>query len=94
MLCEKSDILMVVTLAARNEKSLWWDVVESVFGWSMESGGWFYGGTFGRNLASVAIRFLSHLTYFIKNFYKCCTFSVICKGNTATSCITVQDKKG
>jgi hypothetical protein len=36
----------------------------------MESGGRFGVDVFGRNLASLAMDLLSHLIYFIKNFYK------------------------
>jgi hypothetical protein len=42
---------------------------------SLESGGRFYVDAFGRNLASVAVKEFSHLTYFTKN----ATFNVICK---------------
>jgi hypothetical protein len=37
---------------------------------SLESGGRFCIGAFGRNLASVAVKMFSHLIYFIKKFYK------------------------
>jgi hypothetical protein len=35
-----------------------------VFGWSLESGGKFCVGAFGRNLALVAVDIFSHLIYF------------------------------
>jgi hypothetical protein len=40
---------------------------------SLESGGRFCVGAFGRSLASVAVKMFSHLIYFIKKFYKFCT---------------------
>jgi hypothetical protein len=72
---------------------LWWGLAESAFGGSLESGGRFCVGAFGRNLASVAVKMFSHSIYFIKKFYKFCTFSAICKDNAAINCITVQHKK-
>jgi hypothetical protein len=54
--------------------------------WNMESGGLFCVGAFGRNLASVAVKMFSHLIYFLKKFYKCCTFNAICRDNAATNC--------
>jgi hypothetical protein len=54
----------------------------------------FYVGAFGRNQASVAVKMFSHLIYFIKKFYKLCTFSTICEGNAAINCVTVQHNKG
>jgi hypothetical protein len=46
------------------------------------SGGvWSHGrfcvGPFGRNLASDAVKMFSHLIFFIKEFYKLCTFNAI-----------------
>jgi hypothetical protein len=67
--------------------------VESAFGGSLESGGRFCVGAFGRNLASVAVKIFSHLIYFKKKFYKFCTFNVLCKDNAAINCITVHHKK-
>jgi hypothetical protein len=71
----------VATLGARNVNeamvALWWGLKESAF---------------GRNLASVAVKMFSHVTNFIKKFYKC-TFSAICKDNAAINCITVEHKK-
>jgi hypothetical protein len=48
---------------------------------SLESGGRFCVGAFGRNLASVAVKMFSHFIYFTNKFYKVCTFSAICKDN-------------
>jgi hypothetical protein len=69
-------------------------LAESAFGGSLESGGRFCVGAFGRNLASVAVKMFSHLIYFKKEFYKFCTFNAICKYDAAVNCITVQHKKG
>jgi hypothetical protein len=66
--------------------------VVGAFGGSVESGGRFCVGAFGRNLASVAVKMFSHLNFFIKKFYKLCTFNAICKDNAAINCITVQHK--
>jgi hypothetical protein len=44
--------------------------------------------------ASVAVKMFSHLIYFIKKFYKCCTFNAICKDNAVINCVTFQSKKG
>jgi hypothetical protein len=74
-------------------KYKWWGLAESAFGGSLESGGRFCVGAFGRNLASVAVKIFSHLIYFIRKFYKFCTFSAICKDNAAINCITVEHKK-
>jgi hypothetical protein len=71
---------------------LWWGLVESAHGGSMETGGLFCVGAFGRNLASVTMKMFSHLIYFIKKFYKCHTLNAICKDNAAINCITVQQK--
>jgi hypothetical protein len=67
--------------------------VECVFCRGLESDSFAFGA-FGRNLASVAVKMFSHLIYFIKKFYKFCTFNVICKDNAVVNCITVQHKKG
>jgi hypothetical protein len=87
----------VATLVARNANEA---MVEPMvgygrvcaFGRSLESGDLFCVGAFGRNLASVAVKMFSLLIYFIKKFYKFCTFNMICKGNTAINCRTVQHK--
>jgi hypothetical protein len=78
---------VVATLVARNANET---VVESVFFRSLESGGWFCVGAFGRNLASVTMKMFSHLIHFIKKFYKFCTFNTICKDNAAINYITVS----
>jgi hypothetical protein len=59
-----------------------------------KTGGQLCFGASGRNLATVAVKKFSHLIYLKKKFYKCCTFSAICKDNDAINCITVQNKKG
>jgi hypothetical protein len=57
----------VPTLAARNKnQTMVVPVVGSAFGGSLESGGRFCVGAFGRNLASVAMKMLSHLIYLKK----------------------------
>jgi hypothetical protein len=66
----------------------------SAFGGSLESGGRFCVGAFGRNLASVALKMFSHEIYIFKEFYKFCTFNAICKDNSARNRITVQHKTG
>jgi hypothetical protein len=43
-------------------------------------------------LTSVVVKMFSHLIYFIKKFYKFCTFIVICKDNVAINFITLQHK--
>jgi hypothetical protein len=40
---------------------LWLGLAESAFGESLESGGRFCVGVFGRNLASEAVKMFSHL---------------------------------
>jgi hypothetical protein len=67
--------------------------VESAFGGSLESGGRFCVGAFGRNLASVAVKMFSHLIYFIKKFDKFCTLNAVCRDNSAINCITVRHRK-
>jgi hypothetical protein len=59
---------------------------------SLESGGRFCVGVFGRNLASVAFKMFSHSVFFIKKFYKC-TFNAICRDNAAVDRIAFQDSK-
>jgi hypothetical protein len=59
---------------------------------SLESGGRFYVGAFGRNLASVAVKIFT-FDVLVKKHYKCCDFNAICKDNVAINCITVQHKK-
>jgi hypothetical protein len=79
----------VATLVARNIN----DLAKSAFGDSLESGRIFGVGAFHRNLASVAINMFSRSIYFINKFYKCCTFSAICKDNDALSRITAVQRK-
>jgi hypothetical protein len=57
-----------------------------------ESGSRFCVYAFGRNVASVDMKMFSNLIYFIKEFYKCCTFNAVFKDNAAIICITVQHK--
>jgi hypothetical protein len=74
----------VETLVARNaNEAMVAPMVGSAFGGSLESSGRFCVGAFGRNLASVAVKMFSHLIYFMKKFYKFCTFNTICKDNAA-----------
>jgi hypothetical protein len=63
-----------------------------VFGWSLQSGGRFCVGAFGRNLASVAVKMFSHLICFLKKFYRLCTFRAFYKYNASLNCTTVQQK--
>jgi hypothetical protein len=75
----------VATLAARSVDEA---IVEHVVG----SGGRFCVGEFGRNLTSVAVKMFSHLIYFVKKFYKFCTFNAISIDNAAKNGINVQQK--
>jgi hypothetical protein len=82
-----NSVLTVATLVATNaNRGLRWRLAESVFCGSLESGGRFCVGAFGRNLVSVTMKKFSHLIYFIKKFYKLCTFQGICKDNVAINC--------
>jgi hypothetical protein len=75
-------ILTMVTVVTRNTnyvKVALWGVAESAFGGSLESGGRFCVGAFGRNVASVAVNMFSCLIYFIRR----CTFNAICKAKVA-----------
>jgi hypothetical protein len=67
---------------------LWRGLAEAAFSGSLEKGGRFCVGAFGRNLASVTMKMFSHLIYFIKKFYKFCTFNASFKHNAAINCIT------
>jgi hypothetical protein len=60
---------------------------------SLESGGRFCVGAFGRNLASVAMKMFTHFICFIKKFYKFCTFNAICNDNAEINCLNVQHKE-
>jgi hypothetical protein len=62
--------------------------------WSLESGGQFCVCAFGRNLASVTVKMISHLICSIKRICELCTVNVICKDNAAINCISIQHKKG
>jgi hypothetical protein len=53
-------VLTVATLVARNSTGLWWGMEESAFGGSLESGGRFCVGAFGRNLVSIVVKLFSH----------------------------------
>jgi hypothetical protein len=57
-----------------------------MFGRGLQSDSWF---CVGRNLASVAMMIFSHSIYFIKKFYKFCSFNVICEDNVAINCIAL-----
>jgi hypothetical protein len=46
---------------------------------SLETGSQYCVGAFGRNLALVTMKIFSHFIYFIKKFYKFCTFNAICR---------------
>jgi hypothetical protein len=54
---------------------------------SLESGGRFCVRAFGKNLTSVAEKMFTHLIYFLKKFYKFCTFNAIFKENDAINFI-------
>jgi hypothetical protein len=56
-------VLTMATLIARNANKVWSDLTECTFGGSLESGGRFCVGAFGRNLASVAVKMFPHLIY-------------------------------
>jgi hypothetical protein len=45
------------------QTKVWWGLADLLLAkiWSMESGGPFYVGAFGLNLASVAVKMFSHL---------------------------------
>jgi hypothetical protein len=78
------------------EEITWYEVSlqARLFGGSLESGGRFFVGAFGRNLALVAVKMFSHLIYFINKFYKFCTFNAIYEDDAEINCITLQHKKG
>jgi hypothetical protein len=48
---------------------LWRSLTGSAFDESLESGGRFCVGAFGKNLVSVVVKTFSHFIYFIKKFY-------------------------
>jgi hypothetical protein len=88
----------VATLVARNaNKAMVAPTAGSggvAFRKSLQSGGRFCVGAFGRNLAPVAVKTFSHLIYVTKIFYKFCTFDAICKDNAAINCIIDQHNRG
>jgi hypothetical protein len=63
--------------------------VESEFGGSPESGGRFCVGTFGKNLASVAVNIFSYLNYIRNKCYTFCTLNAISKDTAAINCISI-----
>jgi hypothetical protein len=82
----------VATVVARNANEAMMAPMVGPGG-SLESGGRFCVGAFGRNLTSVAVKMFSHLIYFIKKFYKFCIFNAIRKDNFAINFIAVQHKE-
>jgi hypothetical protein len=74
------------------QKRKLWGLTESVFGESLESGGRFCVGAFGRNLFSVAVKMFSHLIYFIKKYCSFCNFNAICKDNAAINFFCSTEK--
>jgi hypothetical protein len=44
-------------------------------------------------VATVAVKMFSHLIYFLKKLYKCCTCSAILEDNAAVVCIVGRRKK-
>jgi hypothetical protein len=71
MVTRNANNAVVVPMVVSGGVCIWWEF------WSLESGGWFCVGAFYRNLASFIVKMFLHLTYFIKKFYKFCTFSAI-----------------
>jgi hypothetical protein len=63
---------------------LWYGLMESAFGGSLESCGRFCLSEFYRNLASVALNMFLHLIS--------CLIA-ICKDNAAINCVTIQHRK-
>jgi hypothetical protein len=53
----------------------------------------FFAVEFGGNTISVTVKTFSHVIYFLKESYKFCNFSAICKANAAVNCVTLQHKK-
>jgi hypothetical protein len=66
---------------------LWWRLW-----WSLESGGRFCVGAFGRNLSSVAVKMFSHLIYLRRDVINSVRSMRFAK-TAAVNCITVQHKK-
>jgi hypothetical protein len=67
---------------------LGWRLTECAFCGSLESGGRFCVGAFGKNLASVAVKMFLHLIYLSRKFFNC----VLSMRLAALHCITVQHK--
>jgi hypothetical protein len=89
----KSDIGDCGTKKCRRGYSGVWLGLRLVEIWSLESGGRFCVGVFGRNLASVAVKMFPHLILLFKTIRKFCTLNVICKTNDII-CITVKHREG
>jgi hypothetical protein len=62
-------------------------------GGSLESGGRFCVGAFGRNVFSVAVKVFSHLIYFTKKFYNFRNLNAVFKDNAAINYFTVYHRK-
>jgi hypothetical protein len=60
---------------------------------SLESGGRFCVGAFGRNLAAVAVKMFPRLIYFKRNAINF-VHSMRFTDNAGINCVTVQHKKG
>jgi hypothetical protein len=87
-----NQILTVAIMVARNpNEDMAAPMVGFAFGGSLESGGRFCVGAFGRNQVSVAVEMFSHLTSFTTNFIN---FVLSLRfANAAINCITVQHTK-
>jgi hypothetical protein len=70
---------------------LWWSLAEPAFGWSLQSGGRFRVGAFGRNLASVAMKMFSRVIRFVNRFYEFCIFNAVLKYSAAINCVIYLD---
>jgi hypothetical protein len=89
-MCKKSKLCSeVATLVEILANEL---MVELLCGGSLESGGQFCVGVFGRNLVSVAMKAFSYFIHFIKKFINF-VLSMIFAKNATVNCITVQHKK-
>lgn len=53
----------------------------------------FVFGEFASNLASVAVKLLSHVIHYLKKNYKFHAFYEVCKDNATIHCITIKQKK-
>jgi hypothetical protein len=72
---------------------LWCGFTEFVLGKSLESGGRFCFGAFGKNLASVALNKYERLICIVNRFCRLCSPNAIYKDNAPIVCITVQNIK-